>query len=217
MNSSSFTTLRSVLELLYFLSGIAIAIIAGYGLTQLRLTKRIATKNAKRESVKFAAERCQYYAERVVVIQSAAWQSYHVRKLACFVGQTFAVKDGEIVQHNFESQKAAQCRQELGTDWSKFVELANSFEAFAIPFVAGVADDELGYQETAAAFCLGVSQLMLFIFILRAQGARFESCVRLYESWFARMEVEKMKPVVKSYREKMKAAEKSKVPPMDVF
>jgi hypothetical protein len=215
MNFGWFSTLRSVLEITYFVSGIALTVAAIYGLKQLRLTKRIATQNAKRESIKFAAERCQYYAETCVNLQNAAWQSYRDHKLTCLNDSVFTIQNGQITDNNFDSQRVIRCQQELSVEPFKFVEFVNSLEAFAIPFVAGVADDELGFQETAAAFCSAIKQWMLFIFILRMQGNRFESCLRLYESWSARLEAEKLKPLVKSLSEKIKAAEKGKFPPLE--
>ncbi len=55
---------------------------------------------------------------------------------------------------------------------------------------------------------------MIVVAAFRSQGPRFESCVRLYESWAARLEAEKMKPLVQSMSEKIKAAEKAKFPPL---
>jgi len=84
MNSGHwFETLRAILELLYFAAGIAIAVAAFFGLRQIRLTKQIAIKNAKREDLKFAAERCQYFAERVAGAGSTLLR--HARNLDCLL------------------------------------------------------------------------------------------------------------------------------------
>jgi len=88
-------------------------------------------------------------------------------------------------------------------------------EAFAIPFVARVADDELGFQETAASFCRSMSNHMILIAVTRTHGPRYESAVRLYESWNARLEAQKLEPLVQSMYEKIKAAEKAKILPLE--
>jgi hypothetical protein len=215
MNSGWFVTLRSIIELVYFVSTVVLTTVAFYGLRQLRLTKQIATQNAKRESIKFATERCQYFAETIVPAQSKAVSSYNQRKFTCLNDQRFRIEKGEIVEHNFDKQRIALCEREALSTSSSFVELLNYLEAFAIPFVAGVADDELGYQETASAFCEFLAQVMIVIAAFRGHGPRFESCVKLYECWSARLEAQKLKPLVQSMSEKIKAAEKAKFPPLE--
>jgi hypothetical protein len=61
-----FATLRDILELLYFVSGIAIAVAAFWGLKQLQISKQIARTNATREAIKLAADQCRHYAETSV-------------------------------------------------------------------------------------------------------------------------------------------------------
>src|SRR5690242_154478 len=66
-----FAATRAILETLCFVSGIVIAIAAVVALGQIRLTKQIAKSNARRESVRFAADLCKYFAEMVV----PAWEA----------------------------------------------------------------------------------------------------------------------------------------------
>lgn len=215
MNSSWFLATRAVLELLYFASAIVLTIVAVYGLKQIKLTKRIANQNARRESIKFAAERCQYYAETSVGLRVELIKIYKDHRLTFLVNQKFRVEKGEIVDHNFDAPKLELSSRELQIIGSQAVAYLNSLEAFAIPFVAGVADDELGFQETAPAFCGSMREFMLIVFILRSRGTRFESCIKLYECWNARLEAEKMKPLVQSMSEKIKAAERAKFPAVE--
>jgi hypothetical protein len=215
MNSGWFSALRAVLELLYFVSGVALTGVALYGLKQIALTKRIANQNARRESIKFAADRCQYYAENSVNLRATLIKAYQAHKLNCLAHQKFRVEKGEIVDHNFDDPRMAVSTREASVVGAEAVAYINSLEAFAIPFVAGVADDEVGFQETAAAFCKAVREFMIFIFLLRSQGSRFASCIRLYESWNMRLEAEKMKPLVEGWNEKIRAAEKAKFPPVE--
>jgi len=81
-----FATTRSIFELLYFASGIAIAVFAFLGLRQIKLgleqlktTKEIAKTNAKRESVKFASDQCRYMAEQCVPLRTALATEYICR------------------------------------------------------------------------------------------------------------------------------------------
>jgi hypothetical protein len=62
---SGWASIKSILEAAYFLAGIAIAVAAFKGLKQLDVTREIAKQNALREALKFATERCQYFADGV--------------------------------------------------------------------------------------------------------------------------------------------------------
>ncbi len=156
-----FATTRTILELLYFVSGIVIAVAAVFALGQIRLTKQIAKANGRRESVKFAAELCKYYAETVVPLWLKANEDYHRQGLKCLgiveqQGQPpFVIQNGEIVSHRFNVKQ-------LMDDAPKFnssVTYLNSLEAFAIPFAAGVADEENRVSRNGEALlsgCCGV-------------------------------------------------------------
>ncbi|MGC2706571.1 MAG: hypothetical protein WA361_18790 [Candidatus Acidiferrales bacterium] len=94
----------------------------------------------------------------------------------------------------------------------ELVNCLNSFEAFAIPFIAGVADDDLGFQETAVGFCRQVKELMPAIFYTRRKNmARYESTVRLFDLWNKRLEASSMVPLVKSMQAVIRAANEGKI------
>ena len=70
--------LKSFFEFLYFVAGVAICGAAIYAAKQVRIaseqlkiTKEIAERSARRESVKLASDECRYYAEQVV----PAWET----------------------------------------------------------------------------------------------------------------------------------------------
>lgn len=63
-------------------------------------------------------------------------------------------------------------------------DLPDTLESFAIPFAAGVADDDTGFMETAPAFIKGVQLVMPAIYYLRTtQGSRWSSVLKLFEIW----------------------------------
>jgi hypothetical protein len=164
---------KSVLEALYFLSGIGVFIAACYGVKQVRLasdqlkiasnqltiaseqlktTKEIADANSRRESVKLAAELCKYFAHDVVPAQEAAVKKY-VAENGAFLAPVqqpapaFVIKNGDFVQVNYDISRISAAV--WNTMNSEFIAFLNKVESFAIPFAAGVADDAIGFQETA--------------------------------------------------------------------
>lgn len=220
INSAWFSVLRSIMELLYFASALVLAGAAIYGLRQLSITKGIGKQNARRESIKLAAERCQYFGTTIVESRKRATDAYKVNMYTFLEGQKFKIKQGQIVEHNFDEKRIALVRKAAESPGGEstiveYVKHLNNLEAFAIPFVAGVADDEIGFQETASAFCHVLGNVMFFIFLLRQQNRRFKSCIDLYESWSVRIEAERARPLVRVMSETIKTAEKMRIPPLE--
>ena len=212
-----FATTRAILELLYFASGIAIAVAALLALKQIRLTKQIAKTNARRESVKLAADLCRYFAENVVPFWTKTTEEYNSAKFTFLAvnppqGQPpFVIKDGEIVAHCFDLNKLSQEVPKANFA----VNFLNTLEAFAIPFAAGVADEEIGYKETARPFCQAAQSYMPLLFQMRAQNAgRFESIVKLYGTWTNRLAAETVAPMLKVMQQLAKSGE-NRISPLD--
>jgi hypothetical protein len=213
-----FATTRAILELLYFASGIVIAVAALLALNQIKVTKRIAKANSRRESVKLAAELCRYFAEDVVPALTVANNNYaqnkfQFLKVAPPLGQPpFTLKDGEIVAHHFDIKSL---QEQLPKDFL-VVPYLNTLESFAIPFAAGVADEDIGYRETARPFCQGVQAFMPVIFMLRAQNlGRYESVVRLYAAWNDRLVAEMSAPALQVMQQLAAKAKTDRIKPLD--
>lgn len=202
MNSGWFLNLRAALELSYFVAGIVIAFFAAFALQQIALTKKIAAANAKRESLRFAAERRQYYAETCVVLQTRVVNEHTRLGLSFLNHPQFSIVDGGVLPQNLNQGMLAQQYAKMPND---IVTCLNSIEAFAIPFAAGVADDEVGFQETAGTFCQIVEQLIGMVIILRTTGARYESTIKVYDRWKSRLVAQdlegKMKRMQEQHRE----------------
>ena len=189
--------LHPIRETLYFLSAAALAIFAFKGLEQLKLTleqleitREIANKNTQREAFKLAAEQCRYFAERVVPLLVKARDECQQSKMTCLNNPQFKIVKGEITEHNFNHALLAQ---ELRGDKPHLIGYLNSLEGFALFFASGIAEEVVGYQETATAFCSGVRSCMPAIYFLRSVGVRYESTVKLYEIWSNRLESEALK------------------------
>ena len=141
---------RSVLEVLYYISGIAIAVAAFWGLRQLTISKQIAKVNAKREAYKLAADECRHFADVVVPARTSLDILVRDKHLQSFTNKTFSVETGEIKNRNFDMGLLTKEIAGFGTE---IVACLNALEAFAIFFASGVADEDIGYRETGRAFC----------------------------------------------------------------
>jgi hypothetical protein len=82
----------------------------------------------------------------------------------------------------------------------------------AIPFAAGVADDGIGFQETAASFVSTINVYVPAIYYLRqTQGVRYASVLKLWNIWHDRLVALALAPAIKGIQELIHAAEKNKI------
>ncbi|MFZ1010299.1 MAG: hypothetical protein WAN65_25905 [Candidatus Sulfotelmatobacter sp.] len=112
-------TTRGILELLYFASGIAIAVFAflglrqvKLGLEQLQITKEIARTNAKRESVKFASDQCRYFAETAMPLMCMS-AIFQIRKMNIARYES-SMKLFVLWNNRLEAEAAAPAMKALG-------------------------------------------------------------------------------------------------------
>jgi len=219
--SSWYTIFRQVLESLYYLSGVAVAILVALGLRQititseqLRLTKEIAEAGRRREAVKFAAAQCKYFAD--VVIPSFAQLEGQCNSLKTDVFDSsrwtkpFPLSLSEIEQPcvSFNLKEIEALWMRIGYNLAKCL---NNFENFAIPFSAGVADDAVGFQEASAFFCYAVRKLVPGIWYIRhTQGARYPSALSLFCKWENQRQAEKIAPQIKLMQAIVDSVDKNK-------
>lgn len=221
---------RAVLELLYFASGIAIAIIAFIALRQvkaaaaqvkiaseqLNLTREIASTDAKREAAKLALEQCGYFAEKYVPAFIAFVDKYRVQNLT-FLEFRQRPNELQFIIQGGEFKNANCCDTALYQRESALVQMEllaalNGLEFFAIPFAAGVADEDIGYRETALAFCEGLSFLMAALYHLRSQNrGRYDSAIRLFEVWNRRTTARAVAPFMSSMQALIDQANNDKI------
>jgi hypothetical protein len=227
---SNWQTFRSVLEVLYFISGVGIFAAACYAARQvmlasqqlkiasdqLKLTKEIADANSRREAVRLAAIQCRYFAEEVLTSAHTATSLYAKEQCTFLNPQAsskpaFLLKDGDFKQVNFDHTKIP------ALEWNKMnaaiVDFLNKAESFAIPFAAGVADDGIGFQETAPAFVTLVQGYMPAIYYLRmTQSVGFASVLKLFNIWHDRAVANSLTPeIMKGIQGLIEAADRNKI------
>jgi hypothetical protein len=213
---------RSVLEVLYFISGVGIFVAACYAAKQvsiasrqLKLAKGIAEANSRRESVKLAAQSCKSFADEVVPAFQKFADKYRELNLTFLTPDAepwFVLRDGEFQKATYDINKIAPHWEMIVKDMVGYL---NQAEAFAIPFAAGVADDKIGFQETAVAFCSAVGECMPAVYFLRkTKNIRYPSLLTLFCIWNNRLAAEAMAPLAKQMQDFVNVAEKNTIKPI---
>jgi hypothetical protein len=222
---------KSFFELLYFIAGIVIGIAAVYAAKQVRIAsqqldaaKEIAKSAARREAVKLAGDKCEYFAENVVSAQNDAVNAY-VAGHCTFLDPTplqpgaQAVPAFTIVNGDFAQPIHYDVRRITPEQWNSvkahMVMFLNKLETFAIPFAAGVADDVTGFQETAPVFIGLMNTFMPVIYFLRqTQGARYASILKLFTVWNTRVAANVLAQVMPGLQRMIDEAGTSQIPPI---
>jgi len=220
---------RTILELLYFVAGISIAVAAFIGLQQvkaaaaqvkiasdqLNFSREIASNSAKREAAKLAAEQCKYFAEKCVPAFKVLLDKYKGQNLSFLQSRLrpnepqFVIKEGEFVNVNCDAALAIKEFPQVEMEGLAYL---NGLEYFAMLFAAGVADEDIGYRETALAFCEGVNYCMVAVYHLRSQNhGRFDSVIRLFEVWNRRTTARAVAPFMSSMQALIAQANNDKI------
>lgn len=207
-------SMKSVVEFLYFLAGIVLVGAAVYAARQVKFasqqvklasdqltiasqqldsTREIAKSAARRESVKLAGEKCEYFADHVVPAQNDTLNAYMAAH--CTFLDPVPLQQGAaplppftIINGDFAQPMNYDIRRITPEQWESvkahMVMFLNRMETFAIPFAAGVADDATGFQETAPVFIGTMNTFLPAVYFLRTtQGARYASILRLFSVW----------------------------------
>jgi hypothetical protein len=174
---------RPYLEALYFLAGIFLLLVAGYGLKQVRLLKLDIRLRNERAAKEKAIEAAQAYLSQYVPLSNAWSRDQDAQKLPDFRGPI-----GDFTRESLVSAPAIRdyaARFERAT-WLPAI---NALDGIAAAFVTGVADEVVGFEIIGRTFCATVEQNYDVISLGRAHGAHnyFESTVKLYRVWSSRL------------------------------
>jgi hypothetical protein len=178
-------SLHSVLEALFFLSGIALTIIAAIGLRQLTVAKDIARTDALRNSLKLAAEQCAHFSNNIVPMINALYEAINAKKITFFAKSHAEVK-GKTVK--VTSTATTDDVRALLTVATEFLTTFNAMDAFAIFFITGAADEKAAFSAVGPSYCREVQRYLPQIMIHHHRGSGFDHLLKLFFLWNTRLE-----------------------------
>ncbi len=201
---------HTILEDTYFLAGIAVAVIAGFGLRQLaltteqlklakeglQLTQKLAQEGQQREALLLAAQQCRLFADQVVgpaehqkILRVGMQGKYPAAFLKFDVLKPpFDVTGDNITMRNFDPHKSQeQMTKADEAEGFHTIGLMNAMEAFAIPFAANLATDDVGFYEAAIPFIQLAQTLMpCYLIMLTFDNGRYYATLTVYKRWQTR-------------------------------
>ena len=178
-------SLHFYLECLFFLSGIALAIIAAIGLRQLTLAKNIARMDAKRESFRLAAEQIAYFLQHITPLRNALDNAIEKNGVVFFDKSSVEIRGDQV---RFKSTASKDELKGLFKIVPELVDLYNALEAFSSYFTSGVADERVAFTAVGTTYCDTERDLLPDIVEWDGDQKHNRNILQLFFLWNTRFE-----------------------------
>jgi len=203
---------KNILEIFYFLSGPAIAVIAYLALGQIRVAKdqmeeqkKALRITSKRDALKVTAEQVTLYCDKIIPLHNILDKKIKSEGIDAL--------DKFKVEFDSGSIKIAPPKEEVSfKDFDCFIEelvdVANAMESFSTYFASGVADEKIAYLSLGSTFCSSMEKISPVLIPLSNDGRRFSACLRLFSIWGERLESESLERQKTEIESKLKTKRK---------
>lgn len=194
-NAVSFLT--QTLELLYFISGIALAIFGFYGLQQIKLMKEnittelqqiklmkedIITRN-DRQAIEKSIDYLDRFTTRVVPLIDEYFKKLEENNLKYYDGPVYDFIKISIKGNKDKGLEALNKKMELNP-----LNLLNEFEIIGAAMFSGLANEKIAFNPLGRTFCQLVEKLYDVIVISRDKEEYYSNLVALYKLWKPRVD-----------------------------
>jgi len=186
-------TSRSVLENLYYLSGVLILISIVIGLRQLYLTKSTLEINSKREAASLAAKQVEVYTTRIIPLLNKVFFEEQRQKVIHFDVEVDEFKASALIKNMGEEKYQAAILERIKI-CTIVLEAINAMEAFSVYFIKEVADEEIAFSSVGRTFTKSVESLYFDISCVLADDndKSFQNLIKLYDMWSKRLKKERL-------------------------
>lgn len=199
------------LEWLNYLSGIAVAIIAGIGLRQLTIAKETARTNSKREAFRLAADQCAFYLQHIIPLQNELDKQIEEKKVQFFEKAKITIDEQGI---RMESTATKEDFEALIVIAESSLPVYNAMEAFALFFTSGVADERAAFSTVGTTFCHSVRGYLPDLMVSGGGDNYCKNLLRLFYMWNSRIEAQKLAKERESIDAKMGKMNKTFIRPI---
>lgn len=188
--------MKETLELLYYLSGIILAIGVIVCIKQLRVAKdeiKLLNQDYKTKNERAAIESSLKYLEvaKTIIRDMSDYQT----KFSKEVSKRADTKHLFNKDFLFESLDDILKEKELVVDLlvsekMGVTHIFNELEVFSVAMLNGVADEDIVFTPFGKVFCTFIEEEHLRLSFSRTTGTPYENLVKLYNVWSDRIEVQ---------------------------
>ena len=176
---------RSIFERLYFLSGILLVLSVGIAIWQIRLQRNLSKVSARRESYRIAAERCEYFGREILPLEMQLKKEMEDAKCDFLKKCKIEVSDDSIKLD--PSALTPEDAEKINKHSERLSRYTNSLEGFAVFFVTGVADDNVGFLTCGRAFVKSFEEWFPVYALSDSLEHHAKATQTLYAQWSARI------------------------------
>jgi hypothetical protein len=187
---------KAWLEILYFISGPVVVVIAYLALGQIRVAKdqvaeqkRALQISSKRDALKLTAEQVALYCEKIIPLQNRLDQKLEAEGITILEKFKIKFEAGTIKLIPPEDKF---CFTDFNSSVPELLDVANAMESFSTYFVSGVADEKIAYLSLGSTFSSSMKTISPILIPISNDGRRFSATLRLYSIWGTRLESENL-------------------------
>lgn len=225
--------MRNFLELLYFCSGIIVAVVGVAALTQITIMKQqalilkdqlmllreqlIVMKNdmvlrSQREAAVLAAEQHLFYCDVILSCQAKYEEVSEEENIPLYSGPLYEYDETglEKIEKSFYSPWINSSQEYNDAE----IDLLNNMDAFSLYFTKGIADEEIIFHSVAGNYCKFFRHLYRMIAYNTKPGrvSHYSSAIQLYDRWSSRIQLERTKQQMKELEKSIDGLKNSQVP-----
>lgn len=195
---STWENIRAVVEFLYFLSGIFIAVFAykalgqikigvkqvEIGIEQLEVAKNDLKIRVERETATMTALQCERYASEVIPMSNTLEKHASAKGL---------IYDGKVIDFKMSAEISEWFKKydnplyetipEGDSNYWEMCEFLNKLEGISIYFTSGICDEKIAFDCLAEIFCEDVQRYYPLICYSNDEYKQFQNVIKLYELW----------------------------------
>lgn len=205
---------RQILELIYFLCAPFLVLLALIGLKQLRIAKETLRINSQRD------------ASRLSINLISKFDKISTRN---YSNLCTALKKDELEQpleffkftkEEYESipkEKKEEFNKRLKIANIEFSDIAEDLEAFAVPFIHKIADENIAFNSIGGKYCILMGICYPFIMESRIElktNLSYSDAVDLYNIWFPKLKNRLTEEKIKDLELEIKKGPDQKIKPL---
>jgi hypothetical protein len=205
--------LHTTLELLSFVSGPVLVVVAILALKQISIAKGDVQVRSRREAASLATTQCQRYYSEIIPLLNELDELINQKEIPEYRGEIADFCQDDILKNPTWAIKWLSKTDDLLKLW---IQVLNSLESFAIYFTTGVADEEIAFSTIGLSYCNTVKKLYAFIATGRIKGKNkhFEHIVTLYKLWSSRLEKYNLEDQLDEMQSKIKSIKVKTIKPI---
>lgn len=207
MDTKIISNFRSVLEVMYFLSGITLAITGIIALKQLTIAKADIRIRSAREATTLTASQCQFYSKEIICLLNDINKEINKLGISLYTEEitTFSYSDKFLrkwIVDNKEKMLSVQDAYDNNSLLATIMNALNYMETFAMSFINGICDEKLAFVSLSVTYCNTVRKFAPIIALLRKdEELQYSNTIQLYEIWNNRLKKQKMQTqALKAYQ-----------------